>query len=225
MTVNKLKVKTNSNEYEIPTKEYVVPMEKGGTGATDRLTALKNLTNENVGATATYFFTLTDGWASGGYSSLADARSALKISKIQSASWATTSSSTKLKININSTAPWMLNFTVILYNGYRATKVMISGYQYGANYWYSPSAIILGDSGVGTLNVYFGYDAVNKLWVGFDGGSYTGIAITDVCNGYEQVGDVANLFTISNVSSLATLQKTVTATSGTITLASGIRLS
>ena len=49
----------------------------GGTGAASRLNALKNLTNENVGANATYFLTITDSWAKGGYTSVANARSVL----------------------------------------------------------------------------------------------------------------------------------------------------
>lgn len=135
-----------------------------------------------------------------------------KLNMIGNANYGITGSTTKIKIKINSTKSWMLNFTVILYNGYRATKVMISGYQYGNYHWHSPSAVILGDSAASSLNVYFGYDSVNNLWVGFDGGSYTGVAISDVCNGYTQIGDFSGLFTISNVSSLTTLQTTVTAT-------------
>lgn len=125
-----------------------------------------------------------------------------------------TGNTTKIKININSTVSWMLSFVVTLYQGYRATKIMVSGYNYGNNYWYEPEAVILGDSNyTETITAYFGYDAANKLWVGFDGGNYTGVTITDVVNGYTQITDYTNLFTISNVSSLATIQKTVTAES------------
>lgn len=124
--------------------------------------------------------------------------------------YGSTAASTKIKIKINAKTGWMLNFTVVLYQSYRATKVMISGYNYGSNHWYSPSASILGDSSSGSISVYFGYDADYELWVGFDGASYTGIAITDVCNGYVQVPR-SDMFTISYVSSLATLQTTVTA--------------
>jgi hypothetical protein len=123
-------------------------------------------------------------------------------------------SSAKLKIKINSTAQWMLCFTVVLYQSYRETKIMVSGYQYGNNYWYSPQAVVLGDSSVdGKINVYFGYDSVNNLWVGFDQGNYTGIAIVDVVNGYKAVTDYSTLFTISSVSSLGgTTQTTIVAT-------------
>ena len=120
----------------------------------------------------------------------------------------------KIKIKINATNSWMLCFTVTLYQGYRATKVMISGYQYGSNHWHQPEARLLGDSdGTETISVYFGYDSVNNLWVGFDGDLYTGVVITDVVNGYSQISDFSDLFTISTEDSLATLQTTVTASS------------
>ena len=126
-----------------------------------------------------------------------------------------TGNTTKIKIKINSTTSWMLSFVVTLYQSYRATKVMISGYQYGSNYWYQPEARLIADSdGTETISVYFGYDSANNLWVGFDGGDYTGVAITDVVNGYTQITDYSDLFTISNVSAFGgTTQTTVTAAS------------
>ena len=127
----------------------------------------------------------------------------------------TEGSTTKLKININSTSAWMLCFVVTLYQGYRATKIMVSGYHYssGSNIWYEPEAVILGDSNAAeTISVYFGYDSATNLWVGFDGGNYTGLVISDVVNGYKAISNYYNLFTISNVSSFGgTTQKTVTA--------------
>lgn len=136
------------------------------------------------------------------------------IFNVSDARYITDGSTTKIKIKINSTSAWMLCFTVTLYQGYRATKVMISGYQYGSNHWYEPEARLIGDSnGTETISVYFGYDSTNNLWVGFDGGSYTGVSISDVVNGYKNVGNYSGLFTISNVSSLTTLQTTVTASS------------
>jgi len=123
----------------------------------------------------------------------------------------TTGSTTKIKININSETSWMLCFVVTLYQGYRSTKVMISGYNYSSNHWHQPVAKLLADSTNAAINVYFGYDANWKLWVGFDGSSYTGVSVSDVCNGYTQITDYNNLFTISNVSSLATLQTTIAA--------------
>ncbi|MBR3389535.1 MAG: hypothetical protein IKG83_03375 [Prevotella sp.] len=52
---------------------------QGGTGATTRLAAFKNITNQNVGSSAQYFVTLTQNWASAGYSSKADVLTALNI--------------------------------------------------------------------------------------------------------------------------------------------------
>lgn len=49
----------------------------GGTGATTRLGAAQNLTSEDVGASATYFVTLTNNWGKFGYSSAANAWTAL----------------------------------------------------------------------------------------------------------------------------------------------------
>jgi hypothetical protein len=100
----------------------------------------------------------------------------------------------------------MLSFVVTLYQGYKSSKIMISGYNYGSNYWYEPEAVLLGDSnGATSITVYFGYDSASNLWVGFDGGNYTGVSISDVTNGYTQISSLKDLFTISNVSSLSTI--------------------
>lgn len=56
----------------------------GGTGATSRLAAAKALTNENVGASAEYFVTLTNSWGKFGYSNLASIKSALALSNTSS---------------------------------------------------------------------------------------------------------------------------------------------
>ena len=55
-----------------------VAIAHGGTGATDRLTALKNLTNQSVG-TPTHFLCITSSWATGGYCTVAQAKSVLGI--------------------------------------------------------------------------------------------------------------------------------------------------
>ena len=135
------------------------------------------------------------------------------ISAPAAANWGGTGSTTKIKVKINSTTSWMLSFVVTIYQGYRASKIMISGYNYGTSYWYEPEAVLLGDSnGATSVPVYFGYDSAWNLWVGFDGDAYTGVSISDVTNGYTQITNLKDLFTISNVSSLSTTQKTVTAT-------------
>lgn len=56
-----------------------LPISKGGTGATTRLAAAQALTNENVGTDAQYFVTLTSSWGKFGYSSLANAKTALGL--------------------------------------------------------------------------------------------------------------------------------------------------
>lgn len=125
--------------------------------------------------------------------------------------YGTTGSTTKIKININATSNWMLAFTVHLYQGYKEISVRVSGYQYGTNHWHNPEARVISDSDNDNnpFYVYFGYDADNQLWVGFDGGSYTGISISDVTNGYAQITDYSGLFTISDVSALSTTQVTL----------------
>lgn len=56
-----------------------IPISNGGTGATTRLGAAQNLANENVGTGAQYFVTLTQNWGKFGYSSAANARSAMGL--------------------------------------------------------------------------------------------------------------------------------------------------
>ena len=56
-----------------------VAIANGGTGATTRLAALKNLTNESVGTSAQYFLTITSSWGKGGYTSVADAKTVLGL--------------------------------------------------------------------------------------------------------------------------------------------------
>lgn len=141
------------------------------------------------------------------------------------------------KININSEKSWMLAFTVRLYQGYKYYDIVFSGYQNDSDYWYSPNAVMLGSTTT-NIDVKFGYDATNKLWVAIRDDYYTGIDIFDVTNGFEQIDDTANLFTITNLATLTgTIQKEMTVyrpiykneiqmsttdlTAGTSTLATG----
>jgi hypothetical protein len=106
----------------------------------------------------------------------------------------------------------MLNFTIKLYHAYRAYDIQISGYNYGNSNWYSPSAVILGASVATALEVNFGYDSNMHLWVAIPAAQYTGLDVVYATNGYSQVTDIENLFTITLVDSLPeTLQSTVTA--------------
>lgn len=119
------------------------------------------------------------------------------------------------KIKINSTTSWMLNFTIRVYQSYNWYDIVVSGYNYpssSSNYsWYSPAAYLEGSS-VNSINVYFGKDNNNDLWVAIPDGNYTGLGIFNVVNGYTKVIDNASLFTITRVTSLSgTTTNTITA--------------
>lgn len=64
-----------------------ISIANGGTGASDRLNAVKNLTNQNVGSSAQYFITITTNWAKAGYTSVGDAKTVLGISNGGPGSW------------------------------------------------------------------------------------------------------------------------------------------
>lgn len=71
-----------------------VGFDKGGTGATTRLNAVKALTNENVGTNATFFLTITNSWAKAGYTSVANAKTVLGLGSAaytESSAYATSS--------------------------------------------------------------------------------------------------------------------------------------
>lgn len=115
-------------------------------------------------------------------------------------------------IKINSTTAWMTAFTVRVYQQYKWSDIVISGYQYGSSYWYSPSAVLMGSSTTSNITVTFGYTSANNLWVAIPAESYYGIEIIDCVNGYAAFDDWKDLFTITNVTSLpSTVQTTITA--------------
>lgn len=115
------------------------------------------------------------------------------------------------KINFNSSKPWMIACTIRLYQGYRYTDVVISGYQYGTNYWYRPGAVVLG-SNDDSIEVKFGYDAVGHLWVALPAKQYAGVSVFNITNGYQQVEDWANSISVINQTTLTgTVQETITA--------------
>ena len=105
-------------------------------------------------------------------------------------------------VTINSGEPWMLSFTLRLYQSYTATDIQISGYNYGSNYWYHPQAIILGSTTSNAQTIYFGYTEAYKLWVAVPAEEYTGADVFDATNGYTQINDLTETFTITRVSSL-----------------------
>jgi len=59
-----------------------VAIANGGTGATTRLNAFKNLTNESVGESAQYFITITSNWAKVGYTTVAQAKKVLGLDSV-----------------------------------------------------------------------------------------------------------------------------------------------
>lgn len=115
------------------------------------------------------------------------------------------------QIFINSPNAWMTAFTVRLYQAYKYTDIVISGYNYGTSHWYSPSAVMLGSSTTDGITVYFGYSSDWNLWVGIPATNYFGIEIVDCVNGYTAFDSWKNLFTINHVSSLSgTIQTSTT---------------
>ncbi len=116
------------------------------------------------------------------------------------------------KINIIPATSWMLSFTIRIYQGYESYDIRVSGYNYGGNYWFRPAASLM-DSGAASIDVRFGYDSANNLWVAVPAGNYTGLDILNVVNGYTQFdGNYADQFTIAYQATLTgTVQTTVTA--------------
>ena len=119
------------------------------------------------------------------------------------------------KIKIKSTAAWMLGFKILAYQYYTFDEINISGYNYGANHWYLPSAGLVNSQGSApkaSIDIRFGYDSAWNLWVAIPAAQYTGIAVTDVVNGYDQVSDIHSLFEVVYEATLTgTVQTTVTA--------------
>lgn len=109
-------------------------------------------------------------------------------------------------VNINPTIQWMLSFKVTIYSAYRTRVYQICGYNYGSNHWYGAKAVRLADFGnpyssVIVANnsniVSFHYRSDGWLAVKFYADAYSGIRISDVCNGYNQVTNYQNLFTFT----------------------------
>jgi hypothetical protein len=123
----------------------------------------------------------------------------------------TDSGSAYILVTINKETGWMLNFTLRLYQSYVATDIQISGYNYGGSYWYSPDAVVLGSTSSSAQTIYFGYTGAYKLWVAVPASNYTGADVFGATNGYTQIDDLSEAFTITRVSSLpGTTQSTLT---------------
>jgi len=116
------------------------------------------------------------------------------------------------KISINSYTSWMLSFIVRIYHNYKAYDVQISGYNYGKDFWYTPEAVILGASTTETISISFGYDSAWHLWIAIPAQQYSGVDVVHATNGYTQVDNLEDLFTIEMVTGLPeTVQSTKTA--------------
>lgn len=118
------------------------------------------------------------------------------------------------KIKINSANRWMAAFTVRLYQAYKYTDIVISGYNYGDSFWYQPTATILGSSTNTNVSVYFGHDSAFNLWVMIPADDYYGLSVIDVTNGFNAFDSLEDLFTISLESALpdeSHIDRTVTA--------------
>ena len=123
----------------------------------------------------------------------------------------TNTGSAYILVTINKETSWMLNFTLRLYQSYVATDIQISGYNYGGSYWYSPDAVVLGSTSSSAQTIYFGYTGAYKLWVAVPASNYTGADVFGATNGYTQIDDLSEAFTITRVSSLpGTTQSTLT---------------
>ena len=116
------------------------------------------------------------------------------------------------KIRITKDSRWMLSFDVKIYQNHSAYTIRFSGYNFSnTGQWYLPTASII--DGQSTIEVKFGYESANNLWVAIPAGTYTGISITNVANGYWQVDTYAldQLFTITYEAELSgATQETVT---------------
>ena len=113
-------------------------------------------------------------------------------------------------ITINSYTTWMLSFRVRLYANYVCDEYIISGYNYGSSYWYSPTVMLANTDGT-ARSVKFGYTSQYHLWVAIPNNNYYGCDIIDVVNGYTQVSS-DGLFTLTETSTLSgTTQTTVSA--------------
>ena len=85
----------------------------GGTGATTRLGAVQNLTNENVGTSAEYFLTITTNWGKAGYCSVANAKSVLGIPTVNNATLTIQKNGTTVKtFTANASSNVTCNITV-----------------------------------------------------------------------------------------------------------------
>lgn len=213
--------------------EYkTLPIAGGGTGATTALDALKNLgltataeeLNYTDGVTSNIQTQLNGKVSLTGNETITGKKTfrskglgAFSLAKSSSNNGSIASATNKLYhiIDISATGPWMLAFTVRMYQSYRYTDIVISGYNYAATKtWHSPTATILGTSATTNEDIVFGNYSDNLLWVAIPAGNYYGVDIIDVTSGLnDQVSDYSTLFTIKEgtLPTSALEAKTITA--------------
>lgn len=93
---------------------------------------------------------------------------------------------------------------VMLYQSYRAGVLLVSGYAYNDNFWYSPAAEIVAASPlIGSMPVKFGYDSDKIMWFAVPAGNYTGLTICNINNGYNQMEDWTDIISVEYVSALS----------------------
>lgn len=108
------------------------------------------------------------------------------------------------KISINADTSWMLSCMVMLYQGYNAYVILVSGYQYMDRHWFMPKAdLVAVTEGINSISVTFGYDGMGKLWFAVPSGNYTGLTVCNINNGYEQVEGWADKISIKYEESLS----------------------
>ncbi len=108
------------------------------------------------------------------------------------------------KISINADTQWMLSCMVMLYQGYNAYVILVSGYQFMQNHWYKPETeLVAATEGINSISVTFGYDGVGKLWFAVPSGNYTGLTVCNINNGHVQVEGWADKISIKYEESLS----------------------
>lgn len=120
------------------------------------------------------------------------------------------------KIKFANINKWMLSCMVMLYQDYKASVILVSGYVYPLNSvctWYRPNAeLVAASESIDTMLVKFGYDTDNLPWFAVPAGNYTGLTICNINNGYFQMPDWSKMITIEYVQTLSgTIKAEITA--------------
>ena len=112
----------------------IVAIDNGGTGATTRLDALKNLTSEDVSTSAQYFLTITDNWNKGGYTSVDNVKKVLGLGSAAytaSTAYAAASHGTHVPSTCTTVTDWNDATSIGWYMGHNITNAPSSGWYFG----------------------------------------------------------------------------------------------